>query len=168
MLSRTSEFRGYNRQRNKLQYKHNTYIYIRVCVHVRARACVRIRVYEEPIWLAPQTPPRCVGAIFPPNCESMQIIPVESSIKRRFYLKGGGGRGESGRLMHRIGKRARAIFIKLFRVPRYTYRNRNCDWTRKNANNAGGNIDKSPFHRIDIHIYIFFLKPPLNILRVSK
>lgn len=99
------------------------HIYMR-SVYVYARGmCVRTK---NPL-VGPPNPHVGVGAIFPPNCESMQIIPVESSIKRRFYLKGGEGAGEkSGRLMHRIGKRAGYIYKTLSSFAIHLS-HRNCD-----------------------------------------
>jgi len=85
----------------------------------------------------------------------MQIIPVESSIKRRFYLK----RGEkSGRLMHRIGKRAGYIYKTL---SRYTYRTGIATGHAKMLITLAVISKYRRFHHIDI------LKSA-NILRVSK
>lgn len=57
--------------------------------------------------------------------------------------------------MHRIGKRAGYIYQTLASSAIHLS-HRNCDRTRKNANNPGGNIEISSHRRIYIYIYIYF------------
>lgn len=67
-----------------------------ICIYIRIVCARRIHLRR----------PNLTSALgralsFPRNCESMQITPVESSIKRLFYLKRvERGRGKSRRLIH--------------------------------------------------------------------
>lgn len=65
-------------------------------VYVTVYACVRAKNPHS--WYPRGSPPRPVGDIFPPNCESMQIIPVVSLLYKEtllfIYIKGKGKKPE--------------------------------------------------------------------------
>lgn len=99
-------------------------------------------VCEEPICAV--KPHYGVGVIFPPHCESMQIIPVESlPLKRLFYLKGLEKKRE--REINTRNRRARANCIRkaLFRI-RDIYR----------AEIATGHAKMLTTPRYDVEVYI--------------
>lgn len=122
----------------------------------RVCACASC-VYEEPIWLVPKPTSVCWRYLSSELRIYANHTSGVSSIKRRFYLKGGGGGKGGGRLMHRIGKRAGYIYKTLSSFAIHLS-HRNCDRAKMLTTLAV--ISKYRRFTTSIHI----LKSTLDIL----